>query len=155
MNDPVRMHFLAIDPGEKRQGWATFTEDGEPITCGKIEGDLDNFMDWLEGLDPAPKEIIYENYRVSPSVKHNFSKVPTIQLIGMIKRFAKKAKIPLHEQNNGCLPIGIRYIGMFEMYYNPDGTKKKHVDDQFAALAHGTYYMVKEKIKEKYNGRCN
>lgn len=142
------LHYLALDPGEKRQGWAKFNEEGTTIGFGKITGDLDNFMDWLEGLDPPPKVIIYENYRVNPTIKHGFSKVPTVQLIGMIKRFAKKAKIEIHEQNNGVLPIGLRYAGFFDRYYHANGKKKKHVDDEHAALAHGIYYLVKNKIRE-------
>lgn len=142
-------HYLAIDPGGERTGWATFDDSGKSTNFGKIEGGADNFMDWLEALQPQPQDIIYEAYRISPTVGHNFSEVPTLQLIGMIKRHATKQKIKLHKQTNQFLPIGLRYIGMFTMYYNADGSKKKHVDDQFAALAHGTYYLVKNKILER------
>lgn len=140
--------FLAIDPGEKSTGWAAFKENGDDIAIGRITEGPDNFMDWLESLDPAPSEIIYENYRVSPTINHGFSKVITAQLIGMIKRFAKKSKIPLHEQSNTVLKVGLKYIGCYRMYYNSRGQKTKHVDDQISALAHGVYFLQKKGIRK-------
>jgi hypothetical protein len=148
-------YYLAIDPGEKRVGWASFKEDGTETGMGTIIGDPDTFMDWLESLDPAPKEIIYENYRVNPTINHGFSKVVTIQLIGMIKRYAKHREIVLHEQDNTRLPIGLRYIGMFGMYYDVRTKKRtKHVDDQISAYAHGVYYLQTQGIrKSRVEGR--
>jgi len=141
------MHYLAIDPGEKRTGWASFDEQGNELGLGTIVGDPDTFMDWLEALDPAPKEIIYENYRVNPTINHGFSKVVTVQLIGMIKRYAKTRDIPLHEQDNTRLSFGLRFIGMYGMYYK--GRKKvKHVDDQISAYAHGVYYLQTHGIRK-------
>lgn len=141
------MHYLSIDPGEKTTGWAKFDETGKEIEFGKVTGGPDNFMDWLEGLSDPPAEIIYENYRISPTVNHGFSKVVTIQLIGMIKRYANKHKIKLHEQPNTVLKIGLKYIGMYEIYY-PPGKPKKHVDDQISAYAHGVYYLQKKGIRK-------
>lgn len=141
------MHYLSIDPGEQTTGWAKFDEAGNEIEFGKITGGPDSFMDWLEGLDNPPREIIYENYRVNPTINHGFSKVVTIQLIGMIKRYARKNKILLHEQPNTVLKIGLKYIGMYEIYY-PPGKPKKHVDDQISAYAHGVYYLQKKGIRK-------
>ena len=142
------LYWLSIDPGEKTTGWAQFTKDGELIEFGDIRTGPDGFMDWLESLIPQPGEIIYENYRVSPTISHGFSKVVTVQLIGMIKRFARKNKIPLHEQPNTVLKIGLKFAGFYTMYYGSDGKKKKHVDDKISAYAHGVYFLQKRGIRK-------
>lgn len=147
----VDLHYLSIDPGEKISGWAAFRENGTDIIFGEVRGGPDAFMDWLEGLDPAPKEIIFEEYRINPAIGHGFSEAVTIQVIGMIKRYAKKAEIPWHAQSNQFLNIGLRQVGMYDVYYERVRGKerrKKHVDDQISAYAHGVYYLVKKGIRE-------
>lgn len=139
------MTYLAIDPGERTSGWARFGEDGETTGFGAIKG-IDEFLDWLED-QPAPRVLIMENYRVNPAISHAFSKVRTVEVIGGIKRYCRKHSVELVEQRNVVLPIGLRYLGMYEVYYR--GTKRiKHVDDEISALAHGEYYLVKNKIKK-------
>jgi hypothetical protein len=142
------LHFLSIDPGEKTTGWAAFDAAGQELEFGKVTGGPEGFMDWLENLVPKPAEIIYENYRINPTINHGFSKVVTIQLIGMIKRFAHTNKILLHEQPNTVLKIGLKYAGFYSTYYDSKGKKKKHVDDQISAYAHGVYYLQKKGIRK-------
>lgn len=143
-----KMHYLSIDPGEKTTGWAAFDSEGSELEFGKITGGVNAFMDWLDSLVPKPSEIIYENYRVSPTINHGFSKVVTIQLIGMIKRYAHTNKILLHEQPNTVLKIGLKYAGFYPLYYDSQGKKKKHVDDEVSAYAHGVYYLQKKGIRK-------
>lgn len=139
------MTYLAIDPGEKKTGWARFGEDGETTGFGTIDG-IDEFLDWLDD-QPKPRVVIMEDYRVSPTISHAFSKVRTIEVIGGVKRYCRKNNITLVEQRNLVLPIGLRYLGMYEVYYK--GRKKvKHVDDEISALAHGEYYLVSTKVKK-------
>lgn len=135
--------YLAIDPGEKRTGWARFDESGATTGFGHVDG-IDEFLDWLDD-QPKPKVLIMEDYRVNPGISHAFSRVRTVECIGGIKRYCRKNGVKLSEQRNLVLPIGLRYLGMYEVYYR--GTKKiKHVDDEISALAHGTYYLVKNGI---------
>lgn len=137
--------YLSIDPGEKRSGWARFNELGEVTGFGHKDG-IDEFLDWLED-QPPPKVCILEIYRVNPGISHAFSKVRTIEVIGGVKRWCRKNNVTLVEQRNTDLSIGLRYIGMYEVYYK--GRKRiKHVDDEISALAHGEYYLVKNKIKK-------
>lgn len=143
MKNHELLHFLSIDPGEKTSGWAAFDSEGKELDFGDVTGGPDKFMDWLEGLVPQPKEIIYEAYRVSPTINHGFSEVGTIQLIGMIKRHATKHKIILHKQRNTDLKIALKFAGFYTMYYDVKGKKKKHVDDKISAYAHGVYYLQK------------
>lgn len=147
MNDN-EMFYLSIDPGEKTTGWASFNKKGEEIQFGKITGGPDAFMDWLESLVPQPREIIYENYRISPTISHGFSKVVTAQLIGMIKRHATKYRIKIHEQPNTVLKIGLKYVGFYGTYYDSKGKKIKHVDDQISAYAHGVYFLQTRGIRK-------
>lgn len=137
--------YLAIDPGEKKTGWAWFDGEGQTTGFGYVEG-IDEFLDWLED-QPAPRVVILEEYRVNPTIGHGFSRVRTIEVIGGVKRFARKSGSKLELQRNTCLPIGLRFLGMYEAYYE-NGKKKKHVDDQVSALAHGEYYLVSKKIKK-------
>ncbi len=143
-----QMYWLSLDPGEKNVGWAAFSKDGSELGIGKVSGGLDPFMEWLEGLDPVPGEIIYENYRINPTIAHGFSKVLTVQSIGMIKSYARRHKIPLHEQPNTALKIGLKYVGAYTMYYDSKGKRIKHVDDEISALAHGTYFLQKHGVKK-------
>lgn len=142
------LYWLSLDPGEQNVGWAAFKEDGSDIELGVVRGGLDSFLEWIENLDPKPKRIIYENYRISPTLNHGFSKVLTVQVIGMIKSYAKRNRIPLHEQPNTVLKIGLKYVGCYSMYYDSKGRRKKHVDDQISAWAHGVYFLQSHHIRK-------
>ena len=142
------LHYLAIDPGEGRTGWAAFDESGDDIEFSAIHGGADAFMDWLEALEPAPSEIIFEDYSINPAVSHAWSKGGTIQLIGMVKRYARKNSIPVHSQPSTILKVALLHVGLYTVYYKSDGSKKKHVDDQISAYAHGVYYLQKHRIRK-------
>lgn len=148
MNEIPNLHYMSIDPGERNTGWAAFDRAGQELGFGDIRGGPDRFMDWLESVVPTPAEIIYEGYAVSPTVGHGFSEVVTIQLIGMIKRFANKNKITLHKQRNTELKVALRMVGFYSMYYDASGKKKKHVDDKVSAYAHGVYFLTKRGIRK-------
>jgi hypothetical protein len=131
------MSYTAIDPGDN-VGWATFDDKGEFTGFGEIKGH-DAFLDWLE-KDQA-SVIIVESYRARPGKINSWSRLPTVQLIGAIKRIAHKRHAKVIEQDpNPCLSIGLRFIGLHTEY------KGKHVPDKISALAHGTYYLRKERI---------
>lgn len=138
--------YLAIDPG-KTTGWAGFDERGNLIGCGKVTGH-DAFLDWLE--EQAFKTMVLENYKVGRSggsqFTHSFGDVPTLQIIGAIKRIAKKQSAKVIEQSPNEMYIGLRYLGLWSKYRA--GGKKLHVPDDQSALAHGVYYLVKHKIRQ-------
>lgn len=138
------MHYLAIDPGQKNTGWASYNEIGETEGVG-IFNDPDKFLDWLE--EQNPKVVICENYKINPGVGHVWSSVPTLQIIGAIKRIVKKQGAQLVLQDNTALGVGLRYLGMHQVYRPVQGKPRKHVPDDLSALAHGEYFLVKNKIK--------
>lgn len=134
--------YISLDPGEKRIGWAGFGKDGLPIKYGVFR-DEDEMLDWLEGEEIHPQVIIVESYRSRPGAINAWSRLPTVQQIGAIKRVARKKRIPIVEQDpNPCLVMGLRFLGIFKLYQN------KHVPDEISALAHGTYYMRKQRIQK-------
>lgn len=131
--------YLAIDPG-KRTGYARFDAQGTPIECRAIQG-VDNFLDWLE--EQETEVVVIERYRSRPGAINAWSDGPTQQLIGAIKRIARKSEWQIVEQDpSPALAIGLRYIGMATAY------KGKHVPDEISALAHGEYYLVSKGIKK-------
>lgn len=134
--------YIAIDPG-KTTGYALFDSSGIVTFTGKITGE-DKFLDELETLVAAGniKVMIIEIYRNRPHMKHNnWSKNETSQIIGATKRIARKAGIKVVEQEpSPALAIGLKFLGISHVYAG------KHVPDDVAALAHGTYYLRQQKV---------
>lgn len=132
--------YIALDPGEKRIGYATFNSEGTALDFGTFTKE-DEMLDWLESDDIQPEVIIVESYRARPGAINSWSRLPTVQQVGAIKRIARKKKILVIEQDpSPCLAMGLRFLGMHKTY------KNKHVPDQVSALAHGVYYLRKHRI---------
>lgn len=146
------MTYLAIDPGGTT-GWALFDELGDTIGFGKVKGH-DEFLDWLESTTErygkGIETLVLENYKVGRSggsqFTHSFGDVPTLQLIGAIKRVAKKASIPIVEQTPNDMYMGLRHLGLWTRYRG--GGKALHVPDEQSALAHGVYYLTKIGVRK-------
>lgn len=135
----TKLKYLAIDPGVTT-GWASFDEKGQTLDFGEIKG-IDEFLDFFEGIDHSELEhVICEDYIVDKRVSHGGSRVPTIQLIGAIKRYCHKNKIPLHMQHRAAKDIGIKFIGMKK--------PKGHMPDKISALCHGVYWLQRNGIRE-------
>jgi hypothetical protein len=129
-------YYIAIDPGQNT-GWAEFDEDGSVAGFGKMQ--QDEFFDWFEKQEF--KVLIIEIYRNRPGAINMWSKGETQQHIGVCKRIAAKKHARVYEQEpSPCLAIGLRFLGVFDQY------KGKHVPDEISALAHGTYFLRKNKV---------
>lgn len=131
--------YLAIDPGFT-SGYATFDENGKMTAFGQI-ANPDDMMDWIEELRPEPDVIILEDYVIRKNVSHAGSRAPTIQLIGMIKRYAKKKAIKVVLQMSHAKNIGYKFAGLVP-------TKNHDQSHQYDAIAHGCYYLQKNGIRE-------
>lgn len=141
-NLPNPHEYLAIDPGQKNTGWATFDELGQLTDYGKVVGQ-DKFLDWFEDLTPQPGIVIIERYRNRGGFTNSFSTMPTSQHIGAILRVCRKRKIPYVEQDpSPALAIGLRFLNVHTLYVG------KHVPDEISALAHGTYYLRKKGVQK-------
>lgn len=140
-------YYLAIDPGEKRTGWATFNETGNELTGnGIITGDLIAVGDWLfREFIPAPKKVICETYRIKDfQHKHHWEKIPTIRVIGLIEWFAYYVRAEFIEQESGAYKTGMMWGGV--------KVPKGHVKDNQSAFGHGVYYLQKIEKKWKIRG---
>lgn len=132
--------YLAIDPGNNT-GYAIFNELGDVVDNGEIKGHQE-FLDWLDAVYPPPTVLIVEWYYVrNKQFNHEGSDVGTLRLIGAIERYAHQHKCTLVKQRSDTLGIGLRYIGM----KYPKGV---HVPDRVSALAHGVYWLQRNKIRK-------
>lgn len=131
--------YISVDPGN-RTGFARFDVTGNPIECRAIKG-VDEFLDWLE--EQETDVLIIERYRSRPGAVNAWSDGPTQQIVGAVKRIARKSEWEIVEQDpSPALAVGLRYLGMANTY------KGKHVPDEVSALAHGEYYLVSKGIKK-------
>lgn len=132
-------HYFACDPGNT-SGVAIFNSDGSLMSMGQYAKDA--FMDYLRDYpEPYPKVVIIEEYRIFPNKAstHAYSKVDTIQIIGMVKSAAHKWGAEVIEQALQAKPLGYKFAGMKP----PKDHSKSHGPD---AVAHGYYYLVKQGV---------
>src|SRR5215510_1574641 len=101
--------------------------------------DPDLFMDFIEALDPKPEVIVMEDYIIRKHISHSGSRAPTIQLIGMIKRYARKNDIKVVLQQASAKSIGYKFAGMTP-------TKNHAQSHQYDAVAHGVFYLQKHGV---------
>jgi len=132
------IHYLAIDPGSSRTGWAAAGEDGTVLGNGVIVGE-DEFLDWLE--EQEFKVAIVETYRNRGNRHDSWSKMPVSQHVGAIKRILRKAKAEIVEQEpSPALATGLRFLGRANEF------KGKHVPDEISATAHLVFYLRLHRI---------
>lgn len=139
------MTYLAIDPG-KATGWCKFDDEGEIVWMGTV--DFDNIYEWLKSfeVDP-PKIIVIEEYRLNKGpqfkhIEHSNSKIETVQVIGMVKQWAKTVGAEVIEQARDKRIVGYKYWGEKSL---PKSNRLNHAYD---ATAHGIYYLQRNKIRE-------
>lgn len=138
--------YLSIDPGD-HVGIAWFDRVGKPLENFEIHGH-NEFMDWLEE-GPVPKKIIYETYRNRPWEKANqWADNKTSMLIGMILRYAHKNKVEMVSSEPANLYIGLRFLGVYQLYAKKQGKSRRHVPNALSALAHGVYMLQKLHIRK-------
>lgn len=131
--------FLAIDPGETT-GWAIFKQDGSLDDYGQAEG-LDFFSGWLEFLDPKPSLLICEEWILNPNISQGGSRQETVQVIGVIRSYGLRNGIDIEWQSPSRKPAGYAWAGIKPL------PKSQHAQShQYDAIAHGTYYLVSNKI---------
>ena len=142
------MKLLSVDPG-KHCGWATwdFWEGGhdkpELLRMG-VTDTLEGFYDLLiSDLWADCSYCVYEDYKIYPaSLKKGWSQewsgVVALHAIGALELFARQHAIQLAKQPSSILPVGCGYIGF-------NYRKGVHVPNNVSAIAHGAYWLVKNK----------
>jgi hypothetical protein len=151
--EPVRYPiYLAIDPGEKYNGWATFSDTGDLIEFGTVEG-ADPFTDWLENF-PIEKlrQVIVEDYRIGQvrggygAAKHQGSRALTVGTIGRIESWVYRNRLaPIVKQANNIKTVGYMWAGI-------EVPKSKAMTHQTDAFVHGVYWLQKNGIRRPMQG---
>lgn len=104
-------------------------------------------MEWLTELeaDPErwPKVVICEDYRIfaKRAKAHIGSQVPTVQVIGMLKREAKRWGAEFILQPSSILSIAVLWSGV-PMPSNHE------ISHDISAYNHGVYYLISKGIIE-------
>jgi hypothetical protein len=139
------MRLLSIDPG-KHTGWAVWNYGSGPpqLSVMGVTQETEEFYDVLIDIDDVDYEtIVYENYHIRPAVNnrgwgHEWNRPPALLIIGALELFARQTGTKLVSQPASVLPVGCGYIG-----YNY--RKGIHVPNNVSAIAHGAYWLVKNK----------
>lgn len=127
--------YLAIDPG-KTNGWALF-DTGAYL---RLFGQTTDIYEFLESIEPKPHVIIYEDYVINPRIKQGGTRPVASIAIGHIEAYSRRYEIELVKQLSSCKFSGYKWAGISE-------TKNHNASHQRDAIAHGTYYLVKNRIR--------
>lgn len=125
--------FLSLDPG-LTTGWCMFSDNGVIDELGQVVG-VDEFILWLETLDPKPSLIICEDFVLNPNIPQGGSQMEAPQVIGAVKSYASKTGIVCVIQAPRLKKIGYAWAGT-----RPPS--KKADTHRMDAYAHGVYYLV-------------
>lgn len=94
-------------------GVVVWNEKGEALRFYEFNEDqLDEFLDLIEAWPDKPIIMCIEEYRVYASVNHIGSKVKTIQVIGSIKRTARKVRCKAVEIRADSKGVAARWSGV-------------------------------------------
>ena len=140
--------YAAFDPG-KTTGYALYDKEGKLLKIGSIIG-LEEFVDFIEGMDNKPLVIIYEKYVIDPKIRQGGTEPVAAIAIGIILSYARRNDIATVGQLNTIKQMGYMYAGLDRKI-----ASNKAASHQWDAHAHGTYYMltndiIKSKILEEY-----
>lgn len=128
---------LSVDPGDTT-GWAILAfEGGELMDSG--QSSITEFMDKLDSLDPASiKVIVAEDFILyaNKAQAQTGSRFVASQVIGMLKAYARKDKIPVVMQQARLLPIAEKWSGVAK-------PKNHSISHWVDAYNHGFYYLCK------------
>lgn len=146
------IHWLAIDPGERYNGWATFKANGDLITMGTVIG-VDNLTDWLEAFPVGDlRTVIVEDYRLDKfnprgaAQLRKASRVETAKTIGRIESWAYRNKRLLVLQPNSVKPTAYMWAGITV-------PRNKDLSHETDAYVHGVHYLQKNGFRKPQQSR--
>jgi len=126
------VRVLAFDPGVTT-GWAFF--DGpELVVCGEAKWDeVANVIETNEA-----DVIVYESWRLYPWKKNQavWDEFPAVQVIGIIKEFARRLGIPIVEQAASVKQV------MTDNHLRKCGLWVKGSTHMRDAIRHAAFYYV-------------
>lgn len=128
------MILYAFDPGEST-GWAKFVDTQiAEIGTTKLE-DIYKLIEKLEG-----DIFVVESFTVDKKRTGQWDKGKTLQVIGALKLRANQIGAIVVEQQPSIKPIAYKWMGG---QYQKGKKNQHHLD----AVAHGNYYLIKNKLK--------
>lgn len=109
---------------------------------GQIPDGVDGMTEWLHQHDEPYSTMIVEDYKITPyEANRNVGRdLMAVQVIGMLKGWAKSHNIKLEMQNRGVKRIG----SLYGDYKHKGSHKDSH---QWDAYYHGMYYLVKTGVR--------
>jgi len=142
------MKLLSVDPG-KHSGWAAWEViSGSPkLSKMGVTEDESHMLDLLvANLWDDFDQIVYEDYIIRPPKVnkgwgHEWNSAPALHIIGALELYARLHSIKLKSQPASILPVGCGYIGY-------SYRKGVHVPNNISAIAHGAYWLVKNKLAQ-------
>jgi hypothetical protein len=144
------MKLLSIDPG-KHTGWAAWESgDGHPtlLMMGVTETEKELYKLLSDILDSGFRydQLVVEDYKIRPKelthgYAHQWNSGVALQVIGAVELYSTITNTPVHRQPASVLPVGCGYIGY-------SYRKGIHVPNNVSAIAHGAYWLVKNKYAD-------
>lgn len=130
------MTVISVDPGGARIGIAFWGENGDLFHkhIWLFEDVIDNLMEINEPITT----VVVESYR-NRGVEKRGSSLMTVQVIGMMKLFAKQQGAAYWEQNPDILRVSAAHTGT-------EIPAKGHIRDDISAYLHGHYFFVTKGI---------
>lgn len=149
-------HIIAIDPGDKNNGFAYFKQDDSGVdlrlmkVCGpkelselllviwgigqarKATSDYDEFKN-----NPNDMYFVIENFRMDTHVRgavFQWNELHTSQMIGRVKLCAEWLDAPVFMQEPSILGMARKW--------SPIPLPKGHIPDEKSAFLHGAHFMM-------------
>jgi hypothetical protein len=135
--------YIAFDPGGTT-GWYTFDEEGKDIFFGQCVGE-DELIKFLDECEPPTKMVIIEDFKLfsHKAIQQSGSQMIAPQIIGILKLYCNKWKVPYVLQPSNILTIAQLWSGV-----KVDG-KGGHAQSHWkSAFNHGVYYLQKNGIRK-------
>lgn len=138
---PPPKFMLAVDPG-KSTGWVVFLS-GKMVEFG-IDRSIDEFddrIDYIEERYGEPDVVVVELFKLfkHKALQQSGSELEAVQVIGMMKRQAKKWSAEYVTQHSNILSTAV----IWSKLPMPSNHKNSH---WIAAYNHGIYYLVKNNM---------
>jgi len=134
---------LALDPGGST-GWAVVHQDEsrktKVVDFGILRKDLTltGIEHWFAKVDLVVCESFLTRPKEARTGAFDYDPMETSQVIGVAKVLARLHSVPIVEQSASVKPVGYGFAN--QKYVK--GKKNMHAWD---AVAHGIYYLVRQK----------
>lgn len=131
------MKLVAFDPG-LTTGWALF-EEGQVSKVGESKWEDELFTLFKFEYIQTADLFIVEDFLLQKERNQRWTRLETPQVIGAIKLRAHQLGVPVVMQQPSIKPVAFKWMETEK----PKGHAPHYLD----AVAHGNYYLIKNKLK--------